>query len=51
MDGTKAGRVERPEPDPPEVVPPQNTTASADKDESGGAGTRVLGEVVSQKSA
>lgn len=48
VDVTETGRVERAEPDPPEVVPAQDTTAGADEDEPGSAGGGMLGQVVCQ---
>lgn len=48
VDVTQAGRGERAEPDPPEVVPAQDTTARPDEDEPGSAGIGVLGQEMRQ---
>ncbi|GAA3072408.1 hypothetical protein GCM10010448_64070 [Streptomyces glomeratus] len=39
-DAIEAGRCEGTEPDPPEVVPPQDTTPGAEEDKPGSAGRR-----------
>ncbi|MFF4962425.1 XRE family transcriptional regulator [Streptomyces sp. NPDC001222] len=44
-DAIEAGRCEGTEPDPSEVVPPQDTTPGAEEDKPGSAGTGVLGQM------
>ncbi|MFF2997603.1 hypothetical protein ACFVTC_24100 [Streptomyces sp. NPDC057950] len=43
-DVTETDRGESAEPDPPEVVPTEDTAAGPDEDEPGSAGLRALGQ-------